>query len=358
MEATPQEPQYQNARTIPEETGQELAGAGYSLQQLRTEHETRKGLLYRMIEKIRGKEKQGPENLSGIRNDEAEKLAEAGLDVDKVPEFMRPLYIRMQNLLRNPERRFKNQKVGLESLVSGLREVEQDVKDIIYGRDYNPSKGEASGLYGALMVMGQRRHDFAKAVGELEQEIAATYQREQETNMTLKAATTFEEKDKLNRAKVSFHYDRESYEQTKREIIRELKKVDDAVTETVLQKKEMDSLKTYLADQIDTAERVLGNYQTTGRTHDFTKAIADIVPKMQDQLKAFIHIGDAFESYSNGQRAAIAKVTQCGLDVSTEKKPRPDPFEGAAVKREKDDERIMARVKAITDNPFDDIFES
>ncbi len=121
------------------------------------DHKREKSLIGKMLDKLKPDNQEKITPVYDRSKEQHQKLQEAGLDLEKVPDALKPLYVKAYNLVQNPEKRFRDQRKGLENLIGGLDGIKNDIDSLMYGKGYDPIKTEPQGLYGDLLNQEEKR---------------------------------------------------------------------------------------------------------------------------------------------------------------------------------------------------------
>ncbi len=330
-----------------------------SLEQLTKEHSQRRTFLSGLIEKVTGREEYTMDNMRKITEKYDTKLSEAGINVEHVPDIAKPYWIRLVNIVKNPENRFKDAKKGLDTYILELKGLEEDMTKELYGTGYTSLQNEPGGLYGKVMEFGGTRQEYANAILELEKECSGTNTRIEDIKEKIKNSSSPTDKLKYNKEIIRFKFDQTTYEKHKRDLIGKIRGVDLEIKSTKENMKQLESFQIYVNSSIGQADEVKLSYNTMNRDIDYTKKITGIIPNLDKQLQMFREIGEAFNESNYNRQVNAAKVTNFELKKGKNTpNERPSPFADCVKKKEEENEAIMQRVREINDNPMGDIFDN
>ena len=79
----------------------------YTIDQLVGEQNQKRGFIYDLVDKITNKNSYKPENIQKVIEIEDKKLEQVGINLDNVPEIVKPYYVKAYNLIQSPDKRFK-----------------------------------------------------------------------------------------------------------------------------------------------------------------------------------------------------------------------------------------------------------
>ncbi len=330
-----------------------------TLEQLTKEHSQRRTFLSGLIEKVTGREEYTMDNMKKITEKYDNKLAQAGINAEYVPDIAKPYWIRLVNIVKNPENRFKDAKKGLDTYITELKGLEEDMTTELYGTGYTSLQNEPGGLYGKVMELGGTRQEYANAIVELEKECSGTNIRIDSLKEKIKTSSTPSEKISYNKEIIRFKFDQTTYEKHKRDLIGKIRGVDLEITNTKENMKQLEAFQAYVNSSIGKADEVKLSYNTMSRDIDYTKKITEIIPNLDKQLQLFREIGEAFRDSNYNTQVTAAKVTNFELKVGKNNSTdRPSPFADCVKKKEEENEAIMQRVREINENPMGDIFDN
>src|SRR3989338_6666079 len=310
-----------------------------SLEQIAQEHGKRRSFLSNLLDNLGGKETYTMENMKRLTEKYDTKLSEAGINVEYIPDVAKPYWIRLVNIVKNPESRFKEVKKGLETYITELQGLDEDMTKELYGAGYTSLKSEPGGLYGKIIELGTTRQEYASAILELEKECAETNTR----ISTLK-----------NKIKQNAH----PKNKNKRDLIGKIGGLDLDIKYTKENMKQLEAFQSYVNDCVGKADEIRRSYNATNKDIDYTKKITQIIPQLDNNLRIFREIGDAFNNDNYEKQKTAAKVTK--FELKTEKTASADrtsPFADCVREKEKENEATMQRVREINDNPMGDIFD-
>ena len=329
-----------------------------SLEQIAQEHGKRRSFLSNLLDNLGGKETYTMENMKRLTEKYDTKLSEAGINVEYIPDVAKPYWIRLVNIVKNPESRFKEVKKGLETYITELQGLDEDMTKELYGAGYTSLKSEPGGLYGKIIELGTTRQEYASAILELEKECAETNTRISTLKDKIKQSAHPKDKITHNKQLVAFKFDQTTYEKHKRDLIGKIGGLDLDIKYTKENMKQLEAFQSYVNDCVGKADEIRRSYNATNKDIDYTKKITQIIPQLDNNLRIFREIGDAFNNDNYEKQKTAAKVTK--FELKTEKTASADrtsPFADCVREKEKENEATMQRVREINDNPMGDIFD-
>ncbi|GEM_PF-3593242 len=325
----------------------------YTLEE--ADHKREKNLIGKMLDKLKPNNQENITPVYDRSKEQQQKLQEAGINLEKVPEPLKQLYVKAVNLVQNPEKRFRDHRKGLENLIGGLEGIKVDIDSLMYGKGYEPIKTEPQGLYGELLSLEEKRYEHAHAIKELEKEIATTYQRITRTKDLSRAETVPEKKRELNKGLVGFSKDLTMYEETKRSLGRDLLSFDTSMKDTKRRVEDLKTLREYVLDQLDCAKEIASDHPEIQETFKHTALIADLIPKMDQAIRGYTKMSEAFRDHAHEQRTYAAQLTDRQLPIRKERVDKADPLEPNKQYREQRDEKVTELAKKILEQQ-EDIF--
>ena len=341
-----------NAAVLPaEETVQEQ----YSLTGLKQQHQEQKGGLEVMLKGLYRENGTQPPTKELEKNDK--KLRESGINIDHVPEFLRPAYIKVVNLIQSPTTRIEKNKSGVDDLVTQLESVEEEVTKTLYGPNYTGLSGKLGGLRKEIQVTADERHKTARAIDRLGNEIKETYQRIKKTTTALGTETDPEKIKEINDHLIGYHFDLERYEGIKQDLEGNIKGYKSTIKSLRQDIQVATHFRNYVRDVAQKARNALKVHQSSRSQVGYTELVSQLIPALQQRLGEYLGMMGDFTEKSNSEISYVVGVTQKSFDVPMPDDDGPSPFEGMLVANEKRSEEVSREVKEILKDPYGDIYK-
>ena len=330
----------------------------YTIDQLVGEQNQKRGFIYDLVDKITNKNSYKPENIQKVIEIEDKKLEQVGINLDNVPEIVKPYYVKAYNLIQSPDKRFKQTKQGIESYINELKSIENEVMQDLYGKDYNSSKqGEPSGVYGKRLELAENRESICEVVMELCNEKIETEKRITSAKQLISQTQDKAEKKKLNKSIINFEKDKDFYNRSHREIQTQFTGTEIKIKSMTEQKDSLVSLKECINDAISQAEGTLISYESVDQDIDYTKTLGNLIPLLQASLDRYAKMGGVFADNNYGKMRATAEVTKFKLENPDGNSDRPNPFEHTLKAKENRNEQTLERIRQVSKDPYKDIFD-
>ena len=335
----------------------EVANSDYSMVDLKQEHLQGKDIVKGLFDKLKGYATDNVVKLKSLGNSDV-NLDEVGLDLESVPASLKGIYVKLANVLKDPEKRFKDQRSGVESYVSQLEEIEVEVETKLYGPNTSSFQEKLSGVEGKLYQLAEDRHEHVDAIGTLEDEINATYQRISKADGLLKDNKEIESRKQLHVEKMNYTRDLSQYNKAMDDFLLEFSEIDHEIERTKLERKELQRVQGSVRELVVNAKQVLRDYKITSTQMDYTKVLSDIIPGLRETLNSYALTGDAFRKANNDKRRRINEICKYTPEKpATEVTPMEDPLDASLGRREAANEGIRSRLEEVRKDPYKDLTE-
>lgn len=292
-----------------------------------------------------------------IREDK--KLQESGLDLENVPEFIKPLYVQAVNLFKNPQNRLKSKQNQLDELARELVDVEKAIRDTIYGQNYNGSRGKLGGLHQEYMNYANERVECATGITSLGTEISDTYVRIKSTQTTL--ANKIKEKDfegakQLQNDLVGFKFDLQKYGGIKKQLEIRIESLDNTISSYKDNVKTLDRLHGYVQQERMQVESIINDTAYKSKEWNYADKVAEIISSMQGKVNEVMGMAKDFHEHMYKKIDQTIQLTEHTLDVPQEEH-QSNPLLQLDAKNDARSDRTAKRVKEILENPFEDVYD-
>ncbi len=324
--------------------------------ELRQQHNENKITLDNLLKGVyRG---NGARPQSAVSAERQEKrLNESGLNLDHIPEFLRPAYVKVYNLVQGPASRLERNRAGVEEIVTQLESIEEEVTKALYGGNYTGLSGRLGGLHREYQTMADDRFKCAKAINALREEANATHQRIRKTEAFLGPQTEPGEIKETNEILIGYRFDLERYEGIRGDLEGDLDGYDKGIRYLQRDIEAATHFRNYVRSISQKARNALKVNQGTRSQVGYTEAIAELIPALQRKLEEHFTMAKDFKEKSDGDLGRVISITQQPLDVPVLEEDGPSPFHGMQVEDEKQSERISQRVDEILRKPYGDIYK-
>lgn len=342
----------------------------YSVEQLRQEHyQGKSGIEQRLNEIQRDDTLPLKERLQSLKLPDT-RLENSGIgELEYVPDFMKPTYIKLINLVKNPQSRYKHKVEGLKDYIQELDSIKTELTGNLYGEQFksgNTSRGrKVSGLHGELKNLGMKRFQYASAIQSLENEINSTYQRAQNADSQLTALLSnpgaIEQSTKVSELAddvACYKFDLEWYQDRQHDLISSIEGLDTNVGVVQLEIAAATTTRHYVRDLIQSAEVELRKASGSRTQIDYTGRLLELLPELTGKIKDIGKMRHDLREVENDRLRVAAELTSGGykLEAQSGDEPLPEFFDRQQKLSEERKDRVTNRVKEILKNPFGDIY--
>ena len=348
---------------VHETLGDVAAKVAPSLEEMRNEQLKSRGIIGKIAELYRERTSGGSLEAVSKTLEEDERLKESGLDLEKIPEVIRPLYIKIVNRLKSPQTRFKDKRDGLEQFASELGSIEDDLHNELYGKNYRGSGSKVGGLHAEGMALVDRRLQLSTGLITLESEISQVFQRKSSANKTLSdtlkegyAKMDPKEIRQLQEDLIGYTYDLNNFQGVQNRLASELESTGRQMQDFKSNRKALQSLYTYVLEERTKVEGLVSGASFKSKEWDYASQITAVIGALQGRVDQVIQMETDFHDAMNKKLEGSVKLTQIRTQIP-ERELEASPLESLEPGYEKRNEEAYKMAQEILKDPFKGYFD-
>lgn len=292
---------------------------------------------------------------------DGKSLEATGVALNHIPDFLRPTYIKIVNLISKPDERLNKKREQVQDVVSNLDGITKELTAVLFGPGYKGVEGKVGGLHKKYLDAGDARYKCAKAIVSLDEEINKTYSRIKSTESALSDLVVDSVQNnkipELHEILAGYKFDLDRYEDIKGDLEGNLEAYDKEIQCTAINIKATRELRDYARDAVNMTTGDLKRSKIDTSHREYTRSITALMPELRKKLTGYGEMLKVFQEEQRRQLDDVVTTTEQTLQPLLTDGVSHDPFKYHQGKKEKDSERISARAQEILKNPFGDMYK-
>jgi len=345
---------------MPEPSLEQRTEPGYSSDNAREMHKQSMAQLERKISTLPRSNKIIPQK--ELMKKYNELIESVGLDLEYVPDSLKPMAVKLVNYLKNPDKRFELEVGNLESVITEFDTAYEEINRDLYGIRSNDrsflADFEMGGLYLEKQNLLDNRLESSLAIKQIDGMLKDTHENSKKTK--LQRDKSIKECDytlmrKLNKDLVMYGFDDKKLNRQRDKLQENVLSCIDKVSLLSEQINTLEEYQKTIVINKSIAQTLLDEANNVRKENKYNKIGTVDLAKMQD-IVSKVETYVAANSERNGRRL---DVILNGLDSTINKKPR--------INRQHSTERIVnmgearrdradALIDDIISNPYPDDF--
>ena len=328
----------------------------FNPEQTRKEYSTeRRGLLQKIRSLMEGT--RSIEDLSKTLQESERSASQAGIDMDKIPDFFKPMYGRLYNAVQNFDTRFDKQKQALETLLGSFEEAHRESYTTLWGHYLDREVGsEVGGSYGELKDLAEKRRQHAEALVQLEEQENKTKIIIDEYKKELTSATDPPKRDELHRDIQGYQADLPLYRSASRNISLSQKGLAKKIEAKKRAISKAEAGQNWLDDQIATIKEYIIDIEDTEESKDCTGYLTSLSVEVQRRMATLADMDAAVKKNLKQRQDATASLNETGIQRPRLSPSPAIPFLDAAKRSDKTLEEEREKARKYLKEPFKDIY--